>query len=100
VTQEAHLSVAASPAQAEAVAKFVRELGAGFITVGEGTKFRVKMPLRFAFEPRPYGFRLIPDERIAVEREGVDPWLEYLDLYFDGTIRAGLRLVFAFEKEV
>lgn len=100
MTQEATLSVAASPGLTQAIAKFTRELGAGFIDLGQGTKLKVRMPLRFAFEPRPYGFRLTPDERIAVERNGVDPWLEYIDFYFDGRIVAGLHLIVSFEKEV
>lgn len=98
--QEANLSVAQSPDQREAVAKFVRELCAGFIGCGPGTKLKVRPPFKFSVELTPSGIRITPDERVAVERDGVDPWLEYIDAHMDGKVVAGLRLIVAFEKEV
>ncbi|WP_156514659.1 hypothetical protein [Planctomyces sp. SH-PL14] len=100
MTQEANLSVAQSPDQAAAVAKFARELGAGFIELVKGTNLKVRAPFRFSVDPQPHGFRITPSERLEVDRDGVNPWLEYVDVYFDGRIVAGLHLIVSFEREV
>ena len=98
--QESNLSVAQSPDQTAAVAKFARELGAGFIELMKGTNLKVRAPFRFSVDPQPHGFRITPSERLEVDRDGVNPWLEYVDVYFDGRIVAGLYLIVSFEKEV
>ena len=91
MTQEATLSVAASPAQAEAVAKFVRELCAGFIECGEGTRLKVRPPFDFSIKPVPHGLRITIADHVLIERAGIDPWLQHVDLCMDGRIVAVVK---------
>ena len=101
MTQEANLSVAAPPGLTAAFAKFTRELCAGFIDCGEGTRLKIRPPFDFSVRQVSYGLRVTFSEHVLIERAGLDPWLDYIDFYMDGRVVVGLKKFgLTFEKQV
>lgn len=99
---EPTLSVTAGPEQTAAVAAFVTNLLAGKIDCGDGTSLvGLSLPFDFSVRKINHGVRLTIKQDVEIDRPGVNPWLEYLDLHSDGVIVARLRKVgFSFDYRV
>ena len=87
--------VAASPEQKQAIARFVSDLldGKG-IDVGGGTRLALSLPFDFSvnrIDDNGDRVRLTLSKRVEVDRPGVNPWLDYLDIYRSGKVFAHVR---------